>query len=65
MRRHPVDVLSLIAGVIALGIALAVLTGVIIGFTVDSAILFPVAVALAGAIGLVATLIRYRGSPPS
>lgn len=65
MQRHPVDILSLIAGVIALGIAFAVLTGVIAGFTVNGALVLPIAVAVAGAIGLVATLIRHRGSPRS
>lgn len=65
MQRHSVDVFSLIAGVIALGIALLMLTGFMVGFTVNSAIVLPVAVAMAGATGLVATVIRHRGSPVS
>jgi hypothetical protein len=60
VQRHPVDVLSLIAGVIALGIALAVLTGMVAGFEINGALVLPLAAVVAGAIGLVATVVRHR-----
>lgn len=65
MRRHPLDLVSLIAGVIALGIAVVVLTGLAAGLSVEPALLVPVAIAVAGGIGLVFTVTRHRGSPPT
>jgi transketolase C-terminal domain/subunit len=65
VQRHPVDLVSLIAGVVALGIALAVLTGIAVGLAINGTLLFPLAIAVAGGIGLVVTVLRHRGAPPT
>ena len=52
LGRHPVDPVSLIAGVIAVGIAL----GVLFDLPVRGAVLVPLLLVLAGALGVIAAL---------
>lgn len=52
LGRHPVDPVSLIAGVIAVGIAL----GVLVDLPVRLAVLVPLLLVLAGALGVIAAL---------
>lgn len=65
MQRHPIDLVSFVAGLIALGLAVAVVTGIVTGLSINGALLVPLAIAVIGAVGLVATLIRHRGSAGS
>ena len=68
MQRHPIDLVSFVAGLIAVGLAVAVVTGIVTGLSINGALLVPLAIAVIGAVGLVATLIRHRGSagaPPT
>ena len=65
MQRHPIDPVSFVSGLIALGLAVAVVTGILTGVSINGALLVPLAIVAIGAVGLVATLIRHRGSTGS
>ena len=52
LGRHPVDPVSLVAGVIAVGIAL----GVLLDLPVRAAVLVPLLLVLAGALGVIAAV---------
>jgi hypothetical protein len=68
VQRHQIDPVSFVAGLIAVGLAVAVVTGIVTGLSINGALLVPLAIAVIGAVGLVTTLIRHRGSagaPPT
>jgi hypothetical protein len=57
--RHPVDPVSLVAGLLSVGVALLALLSI----DVDAGVVLPALLLLAGAAGLLSAARRTRGAP--
>jgi hypothetical protein len=63
VHRHDLDTLSLLAGLLYLGVGVAVLLGLVPGVGLPWRVLSPALLIAAGAAGLVAS--RHRLDPPT
>ena len=59
LGRHPLDPVSLVAGLLAVGVALLALLSI----DVDADVVLPARLLLAGAAGLLSAARRTRGAP--
>ena len=62
MRRHPLDLFSLISGLLVLGFAFAYLIGAYTEFRLDARLAFPLLLVGLGGAGLAGALVAQRRS---
>lgn len=62
MRRHPLDVFSLLSGLLILGFAVAYLVGAVTEFRLDARLAFPLMLVGLGIAGLAGALAAQRRS---
>ena len=62
MRRHPLDVFSLLSGLLILGFALAYLVGAATEYRLDARLAVPLLLVGLGAAGLAGALVAQRRS---
>ncbi len=62
MRRHPLDLFSLISGLLVLGFAFAYLVGAYTDYRLDARLAFPLLLVGLGAAGLAGALVAQRRS---
>ncbi len=60
MRKHPLDVFSLLAGLIVLGFAVAYLIGAYSGYRLDERAVLPLLLVGLGGAGLIAAITGQR-----
>ena len=64
MRRHELDLTSLVAGVVLLAIAVSYFVGSVIGSHVDARLVLPLGLVGLGVAGLAGSLARARKQVP-
>ena len=62
MRRHPLDVFSLLSGLLVLGFAIAYLVGAATEYRLDARLAVPLLLVGLGAAGLAGALVAQRRS---
>lgn len=62
MRRHPLDVFSLLSGLLVLGFAVAYLVGAATEYRLDARLAIPLLLVGLGAAGLAGALVAQRRS---